>query len=58
MRDTTDFLKKCEKIGINLSEKQISQSINFSQKEHEAISANVEKMLVLRQKIQMIAELI
>ena len=27
-------------------------------KEHEAISANAEKMLVLRQKIQMIAELI
>lgn len=25
MRDTTDFIKKCEKIGINLSEKQISQ---------------------------------
>lgn len=40
------------------TEKQISQSINFSQKEHEAISANAEKMLVLRQKVQMIAELI
>jgi len=38
--------------------KQINQSISFSQKEHEAISANAEKMLVLRQKIQMIAELI
>ena len=40
------------------TEKQINQSINFSQKEHDFISANAEKMLVLRQKIQMIAELI
>ncbi len=40
------------------TEKQVSQSINFSQKEHEAISSNADKMLVLRQKIQMIAELI
>ena len=40
------------------TEKQVNQSISFSQKEHEAISANAEKMLVLRQKIQMIAELI
>lgn len=40
------------------TEKQVNQSINFSQKEHEAISANADKMLVLRQKIQMIAELI
>ncbi len=40
------------------TEKQVGQSITFSQKEHEAISANADKMLVLRQKIQMIAELI
>ena len=40
------------------TEKQIGQSINFSQKEHDFISTNVEKMLILRQKIQMIAELI
>ena len=40
------------------TEKQLSQSINFSQKEHDAIAANADKMLVLRQKIQMIAELI
>lgn len=40
------------------TEKQVNQSISCSQKEHEAISANAEKMLVLRQKIQMIAELI
>lgn len=40
------------------TEKQVNQSINFSQKEHEAISSNADKMLILRQKIQMIAELI
>lgn len=40
------------------TEKQVTQSINFSQKEHDAISSNADKMLVLRQKIQMIAELI
>ena len=40
------------------TEKQLNQSISFSQKEHEAISTNSEKMLILRQKIQMIAELI
>ena len=40
------------------TEKQVNQSIQFSQKEHEAISTNADKMLVLRQKIQMIAELI
>lgn len=40
------------------TEKQVNQSITFSQKEHEAIAANAEKMLILRQKIQMIAELI
>jgi len=40
------------------TEKQVNQSISFSQKEYEAIAANADKMLVLRQKIQMIAELI
>ena len=40
------------------TEKQVNQSISYSQKEHEAISANADKMLVLRQKVQMIAELI
>lgn len=40
------------------TEKQLNQSVNFSQKEHDAIVSNTEKMLVLRQKIQMIAELI
>ena len=40
------------------TEKQINQSITFSQKENESISDNAEKMLTLRQKVQMIAELI
>lgn len=29
MRDTTDFIKKCEKIGITLYEKQISQFMTY-----------------------------
>lgn len=40
------------------TEKQVNQSIIYSEKEHEAISSNSDKMLILRQKIQMIAELI
>ena len=40
------------------TEKQVNQSIQFSQKEHEAIISNADRMLVLRQKVQMIAELI
>jgi len=54
-------LKNLSLETINTSrntEKQINQSIVFSQKEHESISYNAEKMLVLRQKVQMIAELI
>lgn len=33
-------------------------SLEFSQKEQESVKANIEKMLTLRQKIQIIAELI
>lgn len=40
------------------TEKQINQSIACSQKEHDAVKTNAEKILVLRQKVQMIAELI
>ena len=61
MSGLLDKLKTISEDSVLMSkntEKQISQSINFSQKEHDFISANVEKMLVLRQKIQMIAELI
>ena len=40
------------------AEKFANQSLNVSQKEYDFINANLEKMVVLRQKIQMIAELI
>ena len=56
-----DKLKNLSNEALTTSkntEKQVNQSISFSQKEHEAISSNADKMLVLRQKIQMIAELI
>lgn len=56
-----DKLKNLSNEALSTSkntEKQVNQSIAFSQKEHEAISANADKMLILRQKIQMIAELI
>lgn len=56
-----DKLKNLSNDALTTSkntEKQVNQSISFSQKEHEAISANADKMLILRQKIQMIAELI
>ena len=59
--NSIDKLKNLSLDAITTSkntEKQVNQSISFSQKEHEAISANADKMLVLRQKIQMIAELI
>ena len=56
-----DKLKNLSNEALTTSkntEKQVNQSITFSQKEHEAISSNADKMLVLRQKVQMIAELI
>lgn len=34
------------------------KSLDFSQKEQESVKANIEKMMTLRQKIQIIAELI
>ncbi len=40
------------------AEKCTVQSLNVSQKEYDFINANIEKMVVLRQKIQMIAELV
>jgi len=40
------------------TEKQVGQSITYSSKEHDAIANNSDKMLNLRQKIQMVAELI
>ena len=61
LTNTIEKLKVLSSEAIATSkntEKQVNQSISFSQKENEAISANADKMLVLRQKVQMIAELI
>ncbi len=63
-KSITNLLEKLKNISSESlatsknTEKQVNQSILCSQKEHNAISANADKMLVLRQKIQMIAELI
>lgn len=63
-KNVSNLVEKLKNISENSvattknTEKQVNQSINFSQKEHEAITSNADKMLVLRQKIQMIAELI
>ena len=48
---------KTKQNAQNVSDKA-SQSLGFSQKEQEAVKANIEKMITLRQKIQIIAELI
>ena len=63
-KNISSFIEKLKNLSVEAlntsknTEKQVNQSITFSQKEHEAISANADKMLILRQKIQMIAELI
>lgn len=49
--------KKTKQNAQNVSEKA-NLSLNFSQKEQESVKANIEKMFTLRQKIQIIAELI
>lgn len=58
---TTESLKessdKTKQNAQNVSAK-VSQSLGFSQKEQEAVKANIEKMVTLRQKIRIIAELI
>ena len=51
------LLEQVSITSIN-AEKSTRQSLSASQKEHDFISANIEKMVVLRQKIQMIAELV
>lgn len=63
-RNISVLVEKLKQLSIETistsktTEKQVNQSMSYSQKEHESISANAEKMLVLRQKVQMIAELI
>lgn len=60
-KETTENLKEASKKtkqnAQNVSEK-VNMSLDFSQKEQEAVKANIEKMMTLRQKIQIIAELI
>lgn len=54
---TKALLEQISTTSLN-AEKSTRQSLSASQKEHDFISANIEKMVVLRQKIQMIAELV
>ena len=63
-KNVSSLIEKLKKLSVESlqtsknTEKQVNQSILFSQKENDAITANTDKMLVLRQKVQMIAELI
>jgi len=52
-----EALKNTKQNAQNVSTKA-NQSLDFSQKEQSSVKANIEKMLILRQKIQIIAELI
>lgn len=52
-----DALKNTKENAQSVSQKA-NQSLDFSQKEQESVKANIEKMFILRQKIQIIAELI
>lgn len=55
--DLKEASKKTKQNAQNVSAKA-NQSLDFSQKEQEAVIANIEKMMTLRQRIQVIAELI
>lgn len=55
--DLKESAKKTKQNAQNVTNKA-NLSLDFSQKEQESVRANIEKMLVLRQKIQVIAELI
>lgn len=52
-----EISKKTKENAQNVSAKA-SLSLDFSQKEQESVKANIEKMVTMRQKIQIIAELI
>lgn len=58
---TTEGLKEASK-KVKQNAQSVSSkanlSLDFSQKEQESVQANIEKMVTLRQKIQIIAELI
>lgn len=55
--DLQEALKQTKQKVQNVSTK-VNLSLDFSQKEQESVKANIEKMFTLRQKIQIIAELI
>lgn len=55
--DLKEASKKTKQNAQNVSSKA-NLSLDFSQKEQESVKANIEKMFTLRQKIQVIAELI
>lgn len=59
--NTNENLKQAsEKTKQNAQEvtTKVNLSLDFSQKEQESVKANIEKMVTLRQKIRIIAELI
>lgn len=54
LKETSEETKKnAEDVGL-----QVKKSIEFSEKEQSSVKANIEKMVTLKQKIQIIAELI
>lgn len=55
--DLKALAMKTKQNAQNVAQKA-NQSLGFSQKEMESVKANIEKMLKLRQQIQIIAELI
>lgn len=60
-KGTTATLEEASRKAIGISQgvsSKANQSLEFSQKEKDSVKANIEKMLTLRQKIQIIAELI
>lgn len=64
VQDAIDVTEKLKEALKNTKENaqsvstKANQSLDFSQKEQSSVKANIEKMLTLRQKIQIIAELI
>ncbi len=60
-KTTAQTLETASKKAIEISEgvsQKANKSLEYSQKEKDSVKANIEKMLTLRQKIQIIAELI
>ena len=64
LRDAANILEKLSTFSLQtkMSAQKVSEKsrdiLNMSSKEHEAVKANIEKMRTLKQKIEIIAELI